>query len=37
MAELCKKDSPQWILVSWWWSPQDAVGKIPARIHHQQL
>ncbi|HZK96150.1 MAG TPA: hypothetical protein VFC67_18265 [Prolixibacteraceae bacterium] len=27
MAELCKKDKPQWILVSWWWSPQDAVEK----------
>jgi len=27
MAELCKKDKPQWILVSWWWSPLDAVEK----------
>jgi len=27
MAELCKKDKPQWILVSWWWSPHDAVEK----------
>src|SRR5665647_483350 len=27
MAELCKKDKPQWILVSWQWSPQDAVEK----------
>jgi len=27
MAELCKKDKPQWILVSWWWSPNDAVEK----------
>lgn len=25
MAELCKEDQPQWILVSWWWHPQDAV------------
>jgi hypothetical protein len=25
MAELCKKDKPQWILVSWQWSPQDRV------------
>lgn len=27
MAELCKKNKPQWILVSWWWSPLDAVEK----------
>ena len=27
MADLCKKDKPQWILVSWWWSPGDAVEK----------
>ncbi len=27
MAELCKKDSPQWILVSWMWSPTNAVEK----------
>lgn len=27
MAELCKKDKPQWILVSWWWSPVDPVEK----------
>jgi len=27
MAELCKKDKPQWILVSWWWSPGDPVEK----------
>ena len=27
IAELCKKDKPQWILVSWWWSPQDPVEK----------
>jgi len=27
IAELCKKDKPQWILISWWWSPQDAVEK----------
>ncbi len=27
MAELCKKDKPQWILVSWWWSPNDPVEK----------
>lgn len=25
MAELCKKDKPQWILVSWQWSPHDRV------------
>lgn len=25
MAELCKKDKPQWILVSWQWSPLDRV------------
>jgi len=27
MAELCKKDKPQWILVSWWWSPVNPVEK----------
>jgi hypothetical protein len=27
MAELCKKDKPQWILISWWWSPNDTVEK----------
>lgn len=27
MAELCKKDKPQWILVSWWWSPNNPVEK----------
>ena len=27
MAELCKKDKPQWILVSIQWSPQDMVEK----------
>lgn len=27
MAELCKKDKPQWILVSWWWSPNNSVEK----------
>ena len=27
MAELCKKDTPQWILVSWWWSPNNPVEK----------
>ena len=27
MDELCKKDKPQWILVSWWWSPNDPVEK----------
>jgi hypothetical protein len=27
MAELCKKDKPQWILISWWWAPQNAVEK----------
>ncbi len=27
MAELCKKDKPQWILVSWWWAPNNPVEK----------
>jgi hypothetical protein len=27
MAEGCKKDKPQWILISWWWSPNDPVEK----------
>lgn len=27
MAELCKKDKPQWILVSWWWSPNNPIEK----------
>jgi len=27
MAELCKKDKPQWILISWWWSPNDSAEK----------
>lgn len=27
MAELCKKDKPQWILVSWWWAANDPVEK----------
>ncbi|MDQ3017599.1 MAG: hypothetical protein M3R25_12895 [Bacteroidota bacterium] len=27
IAELCKKDKPQWILVSWIWSPTNAVEK----------
>ncbi len=27
MAELCKKDNPQWILMSWWWTPNNAVEK----------
>jgi len=27
MAALCKKDQPQWILVSWWWFPNDPVEK----------
>lgn len=27
MAELCKKDKPQWILVSWWWTPNQPVEK----------
>jgi hypothetical protein len=27
MAELCKKDKPQWILVSWWWAPNDPLEK----------
>jgi hypothetical protein len=27
MAELCKKDKPQWILISWWWSPNDPLEK----------
>lgn len=27
MAELCKKDKPQWILISWWWTPNQPVEK----------
>jgi len=27
MAELCKKDKPQWILVGWWWSENDPLDK----------
>lgn len=27
MSALCKEDKPQWIVVSWWWSPLDAVEK----------
>ena len=27
MAELCKKDKPQWILVGWWWAPNDPLEK----------
>lgn len=27
MAELCKTDKPQWILVSWWWAANDPVEK----------
>lgn len=27
MAELCKKDKPQWILMSWWWTPNRPVEK----------
>ena len=27
MAALCKKDKPQWILVSWSWTPHDPVEK----------
>jgi len=27
MSALCKKDNPQWILMSWWWSPNDPVEK----------
>ena len=27
MAELCKKDKPQWILLSWWWSPNNPAEK----------
>jgi hypothetical protein len=27
MAELCKKDKPQWILIGWWWAPHEAVEK----------
>ena len=27
MAELCKKDKPQWILVSWFWNPRDPAAK----------
>jgi hypothetical protein len=27
MAELCKKDQPQWIMMSWDWSPNDPAEK----------
>ena len=27
MAELCRKDKPQWILVGWWWAPNDPLEK----------
>jgi hypothetical protein len=27
MAELCKKDKPQWIMVSWWWAANNPVEK----------
>jgi hypothetical protein len=27
MAEQCKKDKPQWILVGWWWSLNDPLEK----------
>ena len=27
MAELCKNDTPQWILISWWWAANDPVEK----------
>jgi len=27
MSALCKKDNPQWILMSWWWSPNDPVER----------
>jgi hypothetical protein len=27
MAALCKKDTPQWILVSWWWTPNNPAEK----------
>jgi hypothetical protein len=27
MAELCKKDKPQWILMDWFWSPNQPVEK----------
>jgi hypothetical protein len=27
MAEQCKKDNPQWILVGWWWFPNDPLEK----------
>lgn len=27
MAELCKKDKPQWIMVSWFWNPRDPAAK----------
>ena len=27
MAELCKTDKPQWILISWWWAPNDPTQK----------
>ncbi|MEO5948232.1 MAG: hypothetical protein ABIP79_15550 [Chitinophagaceae bacterium] len=27
MAELCKTDKPQWILISWWWAANDPTEK----------
>ena len=27
MAVLCKKDKPQWVLMSWWWAANDPVEK----------
>lgn len=27
MAARCKQDKPQWILVSWWWSPNNVVER----------
>jgi hypothetical protein len=27
MAALCKKDKPQWVMISWMWAPHDAVEK----------
>ncbi len=27
MAELCKKDKPQWVLVNWMWHPNNPVEK----------
>ena len=27
MAELCKKDKPQWVLINWWWAANNVTEK----------